>query len=69
MSKITIFQPQNQAFFYGMIDDATVLDSVDKFRIVIGHPSGPVLEYYGLKAIISEEDAQKLRSLGVRVIQ
>ena len=52
-----------------MIDDATVLDSVDKFSIVIGHPSGPVLEYYGLKAIISEEDAQKLRSLGVRVIQ
>ena len=43
-----------------MIDDATVLDSVDKFRIVIGHPSGPVLEYYGLKAIISEEDAQKI---------
>ena len=58
MSKITIFQPQKP-----------VLDSVDKFRIVIGHPSGPVLEYYGLKAIISEEDAQKLRSLGVRVIQ
>ena len=64
MSKITIFQPQKPGVFYGMIDDATV----DKFRIVIGHPSGPVLEYYGLKAIISEEDAQKLRSLGVRVI-
>ena len=68
MSKITIFQPQKPGVFYGMIDDATVLDYVEKFRIVIGHPSGLVLEYYGLKAIISEEDAQQLRSLGVRVI-
>lgn len=40
-----------------MIDDATVLDSVDKFRIALGHNSGyPVLEYYELKAIISKSD-------------
>ena len=66
MSKITIFQPQKPGVFYGMIDDATVLDSVDKFRIVIGHPSGPVLEYYELKAIISKSDETELRKLGIK---
>jgi hypothetical protein len=67
MSKITIFKPQNPGVFYGMIDDATVLDTVDKFRIALGHNSGyPVLEYYCLKAIISKSDEIALRNLGIK---
>ena len=66
MSKITIFQNQKPGEFYGMIDDATVLDTVDKFRIALGHERGPVLEYYGLKAIISKSDEAELRKLGIK---
>lgn len=67
MSKITIFQNQKPGVFYGMIDDATVLDTVDKFRIALGHNSGyPVLEYYELKAIISKSDETELRKLGIK---
>lgn len=66
MSRIEIFQHPDLNAFYGQIDGATVMDYKDKFRIVLGHPNGPVLEYYGLKAIISEEDAIALRKIGIK---
>lgn len=67
MSRIEIFQHNDPAAFYGKIDDATVMDHKDKFRILLGHhPQGPVLEYYGLKTIISEEDVIALRKVGIK---
>ena len=66
MSRIEIFQHNDPGTFYGKIDDATVMDHKYKFRIVLGHPQGPVLEYYGLKTIISEEAVIALRKVGIK---
>ncbi|QOR12693.1 hypothetical protein [Haemophilus parainfluenzae] len=66
MSRIKIFQHADPNVFYGQIDDATVMDHKNNFRIVQGHPSGPVLEYYALKAIISKQDETALRNIGIK---
>ena len=66
MSRIKIFQHPNPSVFYGQIDDATVMDLKANFRIASGHPSGPVLEYYGLKAIISQNDAIALNNICIK---
>ena len=51
MSRIKIFQHPNPSVFYGQIDDATVMDLKDNFRIASGHPSGPVLNIMDSKLL------------------
>lgn len=36
------------------------------FKLASGHPDGPVLEYYELKAVISEKDEQMLKKQGIK---
>ena len=48
------------------LDNVSIGDDLDKFRIVSGHPNGLVLEYYKLKVILSDSEANELIQLGIK---